>query len=76
MIFVDVNLAKSSWDLLKDERRRNQELKEGQQPQYWARDYMHESLLQRLMLVVYVLARFYISEDIQVLLFWQEQIFR
>ena len=37
MIFVDVNLAKSSWDLLKDERRRNQELKQGQQPQYWAR---------------------------------------
>ena len=39
MIFVDVYLEKSSWDLLKDERRRNQELKEGQQPQYWARRY-------------------------------------
>ena len=33
----DMSLAKSSWDLLRNERRRNQELKEGQQPRYWAR---------------------------------------
>ena len=33
----DMSLAKSSWDLLRNERRRNQELKEGQQPGYWTR---------------------------------------